>query len=206
MRVRALMVPPGMPDFFSRRRIADAGPVEIDRPCLVGRSPRHPRGSRRRWRLVGRPARRIGGRVRVARLALHLAGTARASTPSRAAPRMPRATFSRSSSRGTRRAWATTRSRPVSVTVACDRPLAVPTRTGSSSRRFATLRRPRSSHTSANGTRTTRFIARSSSGWRSLASWARRSPRNTAGRDSTTSAWASCARSSSAPTRPSAWS
>jgi DMSO/TMAO reductase YedYZ molybdopterin-dependent catalytic subunit len=29
MRVRALMVPPGFPDFFTRRRIADAGRIEI---------------------------------------------------------------------------------------------------------------------------------------------------------------------------------
>jgi len=33
MRVRALMVPPGVPDFFSRRRLLDAGSVE-----LVGRA------------------------------------------------------------------------------------------------------------------------------------------------------------------------
>ena len=29
MRVRALMVPPGFPDFFTRRRIADAGRIEV---------------------------------------------------------------------------------------------------------------------------------------------------------------------------------
>jgi len=29
MRVRALMVPPGDPDFFSRQRLAEAGPIEI---------------------------------------------------------------------------------------------------------------------------------------------------------------------------------
>jgi DMSO/TMAO reductase YedYZ molybdopterin-dependent catalytic subunit len=33
MRVRALMIPPGFPDFFSRRRIVDRGPVE-----LIGRA------------------------------------------------------------------------------------------------------------------------------------------------------------------------
>jgi sulfane dehydrogenase subunit SoxC len=33
MRVNSLMAPPGMPDFYTRRRIADAGPVE-----LVGRA------------------------------------------------------------------------------------------------------------------------------------------------------------------------
>ena len=30
MRVRALMVPPGVPDFFTRSRLANAGPVEIE--------------------------------------------------------------------------------------------------------------------------------------------------------------------------------
>ena len=36
MRVRALMVPPGIPDFFTRRRVVERGPVDARRPRLVG--------------------------------------------------------------------------------------------------------------------------------------------------------------------------
>jgi DMSO/TMAO reductase YedYZ molybdopterin-dependent catalytic subunit len=39
MRVRALMAPPGVPDFFSRRRIVEAGPVEIVGRAWSGGAP-----------------------------------------------------------------------------------------------------------------------------------------------------------------------
>jgi len=39
IRVRALMVPPGIPDFFSRRRFLDAGPVQIVGRAWSGAGP-----------------------------------------------------------------------------------------------------------------------------------------------------------------------
>jgi hypothetical protein len=39
MRVRALLIPPGSPDFFSRRRIVEAGDVEVRGRAWSGRGP-----------------------------------------------------------------------------------------------------------------------------------------------------------------------
>ena len=39
IRVRALMTPPGMPDFFTRRRLVDAGPVTLRGRAWAGRAP-----------------------------------------------------------------------------------------------------------------------------------------------------------------------
>jgi DMSO/TMAO reductase YedYZ molybdopterin-dependent catalytic subunit len=39
IRVRALMVPPGVPDFFSRRRLVESGPVEIVGRAWSGAAP-----------------------------------------------------------------------------------------------------------------------------------------------------------------------
>jgi DMSO/TMAO reductase YedYZ molybdopterin-dependent catalytic subunit len=39
MRVRALMIPPGMPDYFTRRRFVDAGPVRIRGRAWSGAGP-----------------------------------------------------------------------------------------------------------------------------------------------------------------------
>ena len=39
MRVRALMVPPGVPDFLSRSRLADAGTVQIEGRAWSGEAP-----------------------------------------------------------------------------------------------------------------------------------------------------------------------
>ena len=39
MRTRSLMVPPGIPDFFTRERIVDRGPVEIHGRAWSGRAP-----------------------------------------------------------------------------------------------------------------------------------------------------------------------
>ena len=39
MRVNSLMVPPGIPDFYTRQRIVDAGPVDIAGQAWSGRAP-----------------------------------------------------------------------------------------------------------------------------------------------------------------------
>jgi DMSO/TMAO reductase YedYZ molybdopterin-dependent catalytic subunit len=39
IRVRALMTPPGIPDFFTRRRLVDAGPVSLGGRAWGGRAP-----------------------------------------------------------------------------------------------------------------------------------------------------------------------
>jgi DMSO/TMAO reductase YedYZ molybdopterin-dependent catalytic subunit len=39
MRVRALMIPPGIPDFFSRRRVVDAGRIELTGRAWSGHGP-----------------------------------------------------------------------------------------------------------------------------------------------------------------------
>ena len=57
MRVKSLLVPPGIPDFYTRARMVDRGPTHHPRPRLVGRrrADRAGRGRRRR-RLAGRAA------------------------------------------------------------------------------------------------------------------------------------------------------
>ena len=112
IRVRALMAPPGHPDFMSRARFVASG-----RGRALG--PRLERVRRRRA-CRGRGGRRLGGR----RSSTHPSATSPgaagatsggrspASTWSRAGPPTPPATSSRSSSPGTTRAWATTWCRP----------------------------------------------------------------------------------------------
>ena len=62
---RALMAPPGIPDFLSRTRFVDAGPMRARGPRLVGHAAgRARRGEQRRRRDLGRRRARAG---RVAR-------------------------------------------------------------------------------------------------------------------------------------------
>ena len=73
--VRALMVPPGIPDFFTRRRFVDAGPVE-----LTGRAWSGKRARSRAWRSAstgrGRtPRSTVRSAIRLAR-AGHSSGSA----------------------------------------------------------------------------------------------------------------------------------
>ena len=83
MLPRSLMVPPGVPDFMTRERHLEPGPVTLRGPRLVGlRGDRAGGGvHRRRRELRRRRARRAARRGRLARLALRLgrrAGRARA--------------------------------------------------------------------------------------------------------------------------------
>ena len=80
MRVRALMVPPGVPDFFSRHRLVDAGRGRAGRSRLVGRRAGHrvEVGVDGTWSDAA--AGRATGGVRVAWLALPLASASPAST------------------------------------------------------------------------------------------------------------------------------
>ena len=62
MRVKSLLVPPGIPDFYTRQRMVEAGPIAALRPRLVRRRRAHrPRRGRHRRRLArghaGRAAR-----------------------------------------------------------------------------------------------------------------------------------------------------
>ena len=110
MRVRALMIPPGRPDFFSRERFGRRRAHHGLRACLVGRRPggagraggRRPAGptrrSRRPW--AGTPG-----------AAGATSGTQpRASTSWPAGRRTRTGTRSPPSRRGTTRGWATTAS------------------------------------------------------------------------------------------------
>ena len=83
--VRALMVPPGRPDFPTLARVVDAGDVPIDRPGLVRGGARHEGRGRRRRTLVRRSPRRAGRAVRLAPLVVRLAG--RAGRPAAVMPR-----------------------------------------------------------------------------------------------------------------------
>ena len=85
MRVKSLLVPPGIPDWYTRRRLVDAGPVTLTGrawsgggvPIVTGRG-----GHRRRMDAGG--ARSAARQVRLARLALPMerrAGRARAGVP-----------------------------------------------------------------------------------------------------------------------------
>ena len=112
---RALMVPPGVPDFMTRRRFVDARPDDADGPRLVG--PRRDRDASRStpatgWREAELGARRTAG-ARVAS-----SGTRRRASTSCAAARPTRpAAGSRTSRRGTSAATPTTRSTASPVTV-----------------------------------------------------------------------------------------
>ena len=52
MRVRALMIPPGVPEFLTRRRFVEAGPVRLSGRAWSGRG--RPPGRGRRRRCLGR--------------------------------------------------------------------------------------------------------------------------------------------------------
>ena len=107
---RALMAPPGIPDFLSRTRFVAAGPTRARGPRLVGHAAgRARRGEHRRRRDLGRRRARAG-RVRRSRgRAGATSGTRRpASTCSAAARPTPRGARSRPSRSGTSTASATT--------------------------------------------------------------------------------------------------
>ena len=112
MLPRSLMVPPGVPDFMTRERHLEPGPVTADGPRLVGlRADRARRGvDRRRRELRGRRAGRAARRGRLARLALRLGRARRASTCCARARPTPPATPAARAAPGTSRATRTTRS------------------------------------------------------------------------------------------------
>ena len=110
IRVRALMIPPGRPDFFSRERFAAAGPTTVFGRAWSGAAPveRVELAVDGRWADATLEA--PLGRVRLARLELRVgrdAGQARAGLPGDG---RRRATRSPPSRRGTTRGWATTAS------------------------------------------------------------------------------------------------
>ena len=103
MLPRSLMVPPGVPDFMTRERHLEPGPVTLTGPRLVRAGADRARGGlhRRRRHVRSRRARPAARPARLARLELRLgrpAGRARALL---AAPPTPPATRSRSSRPGT---------------------------------------------------------------------------------------------------------
>ena len=108
INVRSLMVPPGVPDFFTRSRILPAGPGDADRPGLVraGRRAARRSGDRRQ---VGAGAAGAPGRaLRLVRLVHAVGGRprrTRAGLPRHGRHRRRRSPWNRS---GTTRAWATT--------------------------------------------------------------------------------------------------
>ncbi len=73
-RVRALMIPPGIPDFLTRHRYLDAGRGPAVGAGMVRRSAGHQGRGRGRWCLVGRRARAGARRLRLAGLAVRVAG------------------------------------------------------------------------------------------------------------------------------------
>ncbi len=52
LRVRALMIPPGIPDFFTRQRVAEAGRDHAHRSRLVRRRADRARRGRCGWRVA----------------------------------------------------------------------------------------------------------------------------------------------------------
>ena len=91
---RALLEPPGIPDFMTRERTVPLGPCSLAGPCLVRpRSHRRSRGERRRRRDLERSDARSRGarRVGVAPLHVRVAGRrARATRPVLPRPRRSR--------------------------------------------------------------------------------------------------------------------
>ena len=110
IRVRSLMAPPGVPDFLTRTRLVEAGTHRIAGQG-VGRQAGRDEGrvQRRRGpnvdRRRSRPAR---WRLRLAIMVSNSGRRSPESTPYASAPPTKRATYSRPSSPGTTRAWATT--------------------------------------------------------------------------------------------------
>ena len=72
LRVRALMIPPGIPDFFTRQRVVDAGRVVLTRSCLVRRRADRARRGRGRWGVAGRHASGRRWRVRLASVVIRM--------------------------------------------------------------------------------------------------------------------------------------
>ena len=119
MAPHALAVPPGVPDFHSRERFLDAGPVRAARSRLVGvGAGGGGRGERRRRRDVGAGARRARRRLAVGMVGVDVR-VGRAARPPRAL-RSARATkpgtSSRSRASGTSAATPTTPSSASSST------------------------------------------------------------------------------------------
>ena len=96
MRVKSLMVPPGIPDWYTRRRAGGRGHGDADRPRLVGRRRADRAGRGRRRRRVGRRPSSIRRRASMPGAAGAATGTrSRASTSWPAAPPTPTARRSR---------------------------------------------------------------------------------------------------------------
>ena len=108
IKVRSLMVPPGVPDFFTRSRILPPGPVMLTGRAWSGQGAvqRVDVGIDGKW--AAGPSGAPGRAVRVVCVVDAVGGRSRANTSSPAAPRMPAARSSRWSRSGTTRAWATT--------------------------------------------------------------------------------------------------
>ncbi len=78
MRVKSLMVPPGIPDWYTRHRTVEAGPVELTgRAWSGGGVPISASRGRHRWNLGRCRARSAARQICLARLALCLASNAR---------------------------------------------------------------------------------------------------------------------------------
>ena len=118
MRVKSLMMPPGIPDWYTRHRVVEAGPVELTGRAWSGAGVPIARvavGSR--WNLARRRA-RSAAKANIAGAAGASTGKQRAASMcSHAARPTPTATRSRWSRRGTVSASATTRVQRVHVTV-----------------------------------------------------------------------------------------
>ena len=111
MAPRALMAPPGVPEFFTRVRTLRAGPTVLQGRAWSGRgADRAGRGlDRRRRDLGGRGARAAGARpLGLARLDVRVAGRAGRARRSAAGPPTRTGTRSRTSRRGTSAATRTT--------------------------------------------------------------------------------------------------
>ena len=72
IRARALIIPPGIPDFFSRRRFVEPGLVTLSGRAWSGNGQVGARGARRGWRVDRRDARNARRRIRLARLVARL--------------------------------------------------------------------------------------------------------------------------------------
>ena len=101
IKVRSLMVPPGVPDFFTRSRIVPAGPGPGRVPCSASRWESTASGRRRTWNIRQRPSPGARGPCP--------GWLTPGNTSWPAAPRMPPEPPSRWNRSGTTRAWATTR-------------------------------------------------------------------------------------------------
>ena len=110
LRVRALMIPPGIPDFFTRQRVAEAGRIDAQRSRLVRRRADRARRGRYGWRLARGNARRRGRPFAVASVVVPVGRDRRRTRAVVPGDGRRRGTPSRSTRRGTSRVTATTRS------------------------------------------------------------------------------------------------